>query len=136
MHSRMMRICPSHFHVPPPPSHPYSCLLVDSGVPATPSLPIQCALSLLNQSVMPHSSHYAAPLPPHPCGRLFVSGGVPVGVKQDQPVAADEVQAAAARLAAQQEHKLAGQGVVEDLRAWMNMGALGSVHGGTPKGKV
>ena len=44
---------------------------------------------------------------------LLVSGGVPVGVEQHEAVAAHEVEAAAAGLAAEQEHKLLLLGVVE-----------------------
>lgn len=48
---------------------------------------------------------FALAVAPHTRGGLFIGGRVPVGVEEDQAVGADEVEPAAAGLAAEQEHE-------------------------------
>ena len=76
------------------------------------------------QSLSPWSTHsqqsvdeagFLLAIPPDAGHGLVVVGRVPVGVEHDQSVGADQVQAAAARLAAQHEDELRGGGVVEPL---------------------
>lgn len=53
---------------------------------------------------------------PHSCHGLVVVGWVPIGVKHDQTIGSDEVEATPTRLAAEHEHKvtaLRGKGHVE-----------------------
>ena len=73
---------------------------------------------LLNRTRAEHAVEHAAlllPVAPHTRGRLLVVGRVPIGVEEDEPVAADEVEAAPAGLGREQEGKQVGVGVVELL---------------------
>ena len=63
---------------------------------------------------------------PHARERLLVRGRVPVRVEEDEPVGADEVEAAAAGLGAEEEDELVAGGVVELVDQLL---ALVDVHG-------
>mmetsp|Transcript_22767 Transcript_22767/g.54475 ORF Transcript_22767/g.54475 Transcript_22767/m.54475 type:complete len:263 (-) Transcript_22767:424-1212(-) len=52
-------------------------------------------------------------IPPHARRRLLVVGGVPVRIEEDEPVGADQVEAAAARLGREEEDEEVGLRVVD-----------------------
>lgn len=62
-----------------------------------------------------HIDMLALPIAPDTSSSLLVVCRVPVGVKEDEPVGTDQVEAAASRLAAEQEHKVALICVIEVL---------------------